>query len=352
MKKIRKNLLSMLFCMFMLTFLISAVSAAPSDLSIDQQQVVLGLPSQEAVTLSNEYNDLVKIDTGNAIPFLPPDWGTVQTFFYDPTLSFLNVGLHLTGSNKEKLSGYPDRYKNLVLPDFQYYDHNGDFVIANVTIGDILSLTDTTFQGYGISSSGYLEVRINTLYPHSQQDMVNIYNLIQKIASMNGYNTEIPVIFLEATIITDSGITSPDSSIVFISKGNAELRSKLDRQRPLWRGIYAENSPYSCTIGFAAKDGSGNYGVVTCGQGNSVGWRLYQPYASTENNFIGTVTSRSLSQVDASWIKCSSGVTSEGKIKGGCSFPFLEGIQPRLLKVGTGVVRLLEHKYQVRSCST
>lgn len=65
--------------------------------------------------------------------------------------------------------------------------------------------------------------------------MVNIYNLIQKIASMNGYNTEIPVIFLEATIITDSGITSPDSSIVFISKGNAELRSKLDRQRPLWR---------------------------------------------------------------------------------------------------------------------
>lgn len=304
MKKIQENLLSMLFCMFMLIFLVSAVSAAPSDLSIDQQQVVLGLPSQEAVTLSNEYNNLVKIDTGNEIPLLSPDWVTIQTFFYDPTVSFLNDGLHLTGYNKEKLSGYPDDYKNLVLSDFQYYDHKGNFVIGNITVGEILSLTDTTFQGYGISSSGYLEVRINTLYPHSQEDIVNIYNLIQKIASMNGYNTDIPVIFLEATIIPDSGITSPDSSIALISKGNAELRSKLDRQRPLWGGIYAENSQYSCTIGFAAKDGSGNYGVVTCGHGNSVGWRLYQPYESLIRNGIIPITISSSSPLESGYWRC------------------------------------------------
>ncbi|MDV0441110.1 hypothetical protein [Methanorbis furvi] len=323
MKKFQKNFLLMLFCIFALTCMVSAVIAAPSDLSIDEQQMVQQLPSQEAIDRSNAYNDLVKIDSGDEVPVLSPNWVTVQTFFYDPSMKFLNDGLLLTGSNRNRLSGYSDEYKNLVLSNLQYYDQNNNYVTGDITLGELLDMTDTTFWSYGMSSSGYLEVRVDTLSPYSQNDMVNIYNLIQKTASMNGYNMGIPVIFLEATIITPDMISSVPSSALVLEQ-NAELRSKLDRIRPLWGGIYAENQYGSSTIGFSAKDRSGNYGIVTCGHINPVGARIYQPYRSTENNFIGTVTSRSLATVDAAWIKCSSGVTSEGKINGGYSFA--EGI--------------------------
>ena len=324
MKKRQRNLLSMLLCIFTLVCLISTVAAAPSDLSVDDQQIVQRLPSQAAIALSNEYNSRVAINVGTDVPVLSPDWITVQTFFYDPTVEFLKDGLHFTGSNRDQLSTYPNEYKSFVLQNLPYYDQNDNLVTGNITLGELLSMTDTTFRSYGMSSSGYLEVRIEPSSLYFQHDMVNVYNLIQKVASMNGYTTGIPVIFLEATIITNSSLDSPSPSTALILEQNSGLKSKLDRKRPLWGGIYAENSRSTYTLGFSAKDRSGNYGVVTCGHGNPREWSGYQPYSSTSSDFIGTVTSRSLATVDAAWIKCSNGVTSEGKINGGYSFA--EGI--------------------------
>ena len=95
---------------------------------------------------------------------------------------------------------------------FPHYAADGTFVIRDVTLGELLDAIGTEFRGYGISNSGYLEVYIESSSTYSPQDLLNVYNLIQETAFMNGYDTAVPVLFLQPAA---SCVSSGDVRSVF-----------------------------------------------------------------------------------------------------------------------------------------
>ena len=97
------------------------------------------------------------------------------------------------------ISPLPPEYNYLILSRFLHYERNGTFVIRDVGFGELLNTTKTQFQGYGISSSGYLEVRVVSSSGYSKKDLLNVYNLLQTVAFMNAYDTALPLIFLYAS---------------------------------------------------------------------------------------------------------------------------------------------------------
>ncbi|MDV0441109.1 hypothetical protein McpAg1_02880 [Methanocorpusculaceae archaeon Ag1] len=166
----------------------------PADrVNADTLEMAQQIPSRSSIDLANANNDRIKIDAGPEVPQLSPDWTTVTMFYFDPAVSFLKDGLYANVDSE-----LPKESREFVLSDFPHYDRCGTFVISDVTLGELLNDTDLQYRGYRISNSGYLEVLIASSSNYSEKDLLNIYNVIQKVAFLNGYDTAIPIIFLEA----------------------------------------------------------------------------------------------------------------------------------------------------------
>ncbi len=141
------------------------------------------------------------------IDTVQPDKKTAEAFMqssvYDTVIACL--------MQKDTPENLPEEIRNLTLTDFPYHTADGEIMIRNITVAELLENMNTTFTGHGWGSSyrthDYIEISVGD--PAWETDLINAWNLIQAIAQQNGFDKTIPVQFANIKIISGGNETIP-----------------------------------------------------------------------------------------------------------------------------------------------
>ena len=138
--------------------------------------------------------------------------------------------------------------------------------------------------GWGHDRYGTMSVQINKDSKISSSEIQEIYSVIKKTGEANGINN-IPC--------------------KFISMGLMKTESRTDKIRPLIGGLQIASSGGWGTMGFRARDSSGNLGFVTSGHLGSVGSTFYQPDLYGSTYAVGTMRIQGSTRSDSGFIRYS-----------------------------------------------
>jgi hypothetical protein len=94
----------------------------------------------------------------------------------------------------------------------------------------------------------------------------------------------------------------------FISISPLETQAREDKIRPVFGGLKVHSNGEAGTLGFIARDNSGNLGIVTTGHLSNAGSQMYQPDPSISNSLLGNIISVGNTNSDSSWTRYSSTV--------------------------------------------
>jgi len=138
--------------------------------------------------------------------------------------------------------------------------------------------------GIGYDMYGTMIVQINKDSKINPSEIEEVYQIIQKTGEINGIQ-EIPCKFL--------------------SIGLLKTEARYTRTRPLIGGLEIGASNGWGTIGFRARDASGNLGFVTAGHVGNLGTTVYQPDSGLAADSVGTVSSTGGTNSDSEFIRYS-----------------------------------------------
>ena len=195
--------------------------------------------------------------TGNVISVNPQidtaesDSETTHAFLISPTYEFVFTCLKYHNDTAK----ITEDIRSQMLYDFPYSTADGEIIIQDITIGDLLNGMETYFSGYGWTGE-YITCIVGE--PRYTHDLENAYAFVQYIAKRDGFEKTIPLLFIEPmgmglatgyeksnpTFIFAELETLPEDALIVL-KLTEEDYEKYPVLRNIPEPIYTDKSPLS-----------------------------------------------------------------------------------------------------------